>query len=116
MEIRIKETNEIVELEIIDPKTNLDFIADFIGNTGSLHDGQFEYDEDTEIYTTTQENYDWWETVVTDNQELENRLFELRQEHGNEAVHNAIGESGNCDLEKLAVRLNQNLDEVFKGE
>ena len=115
MKIRIEETNESRELTLNDPKTKTDYVVGFIGNTGALDDGQFEYDDDTEVYTTTQENFDWWQNVVKDNQKLEDRLHELRQEHGIESVHDAIGESGNCDLGSLAANINQALDEVFNA-
>jgi len=114
MQVQIKETNEIKELTLNDPKTNTDYVVDFIGNTGALDDGQFfDYDDDTETYTATRETFDWWETVVGDNQALEDRLHELRQEHGIESVHNAIGEAGNCDLEDMAANMNTALDENF---
>ena len=113
MKIIIKETQKIETLSIIDPKTGVDYIADFVGNAGALIDGQFEWNEEFDAYICDQETYDWWEEVISDNQELDNRIHELAKVHGSEAVHNAICEAGSIDLEDHAANVNRALDEAF---
>ena len=46
MEIKIIETNEIKELNIYDPKTNICWINDLMGN----HEGLPEYETDEDGY------------------------------------------------------------------
>lgn len=80
MKIIIKETQKIETLSIIDPKTGVDYISDFVGNTGALIDGQFEWNEDRDAYICDQETYDWWKEGVASNQKLVNRTHELVKE------------------------------------
>lgn len=113
MKIIIKETSSVETLSIINPKSGVDYISDFIGNTGALFDGQFEWDEDRDAYVCDQGTFDWWDTVVMANQELEDRIYELVKEHGSEAVYEAIYAAGSTDLEDHAANVNQALDESF---
>lgn len=113
MKIIIKETSEVKTLSIVDPKSGIDYVADFIGNTGALIDGQFVWDEDHDAYMCDRETFDWWDAVVTDNQLLEDRIYGLVQEHGSDAVYNAIYAAGSVDLEDHAANANRALDEVF---
>lgn len=99
-------------LSIIDPKTGIDYIQDFIGNTGALIDGQFNYD-DQDVYICDQNTFDWWCKVASDNQILENRIYELTKEHGSEAVYAVIYDAGTNDLEDHAAYVNQALDQAF---
>lgn len=113
MKIIINETNTIESLEIIDPCTGIDWIKDFIGNAGALSDGQFEWDDEQDAYLCDQATFDWWEKVVLDNENLENRIYALRQQYGDDAVDSAIMAAGSNDLESHAGYLNQALDEAF---
>lgn len=116
MKIIIKETNEVKELSIIDPNSGVDYIDDFIGNTGALNDGQFLWDDEddaADAYICDQETFDWWDKVVSDNQALEDRIHALQQEHGYDAVHDAVMDSYANDLEDHADCVNQALDEAF---
>jgi hypothetical protein len=113
MKIIIKETSEVKALSIIDPKSGVDYISDFIGNTGALIDGQFEWDEDRDAYVCNQDTYEWWNTVVTANQSLENRIHDLVQDHGSKTVYDVIQATSSVDLEDHAANVNQSLDEAF---
>ncbi|MDD5330220.1 MAG: hypothetical protein PHX38_09460 [Sulfuricella sp.] len=113
MKIIIKETSAVETLSIIDPKSGVDYIYDFIGNAGALIDGQFEWDEDRDAYVCDQETFDWWDTVVTANQSLEDRIHELVHERGFETVYAVIHAAGSVDLEDHAANVNQALDEAF---
>lgn len=113
MNIIIKETSEVETLSIVDPKSGVDYISDFIGNTGALNDGQFEWNEERYAYVCDQETFDWWDAVVNANQSLGDRIHELVKEHDSEAVHDVIYKAGNVDLENHAATVNQALDEAF---
>lgn len=113
MEIIIKETDAVETLSIIDPKSGVDYISDFVGNTGALIDGQFDWDEDRDAYVCDQETYNWWDTVVTANQSLVDRIHELIQDHGSETVYEVIWAAGSVDLEDHAANVNQALDVAF---
>ncbi|MBE0436924.1 MAG: hypothetical protein IBX56_14100 [Methylomicrobium sp.] len=116
MNIVINETSATETLSIIDPNTGIDYIQDFIGNTGALKDGQFTYDDDQDAYLCDQETFNWWSAVVDANQTLENRIHTLVNEHGSEAVYDIINEAGNFDLEDHAANINQVLDDAFGTE
>lgn len=113
MKIIIKETSAVETLSIIDPKSGVDYILDFIGNTGALIDDRFEWDEERDAHVCDQETFDWWDTVVTANQSLDDRIRELVKEHGSEAVYEVIHAAGSVDLEEHAANVNQALDEHF---
>jgi len=113
MNIIIKETGEKETLALI--MNGVDCSKDVIGN----HDGfgsddhQFEYDADIDAYVATQDTFDWWNKVIADQQGLEDRIADLKAEHGSDAVYSAIGNAGDCDLEYHASAINAALDEVF---
>lgn len=113
MKIIIKETNAQESLEIIDPRTGINWIQDFIGNTGALTDGKFVLDEEQDAYICDQDTFDWWFKVVSENESLENRIYELTQEHGSDEVYSVIHNAGSFELEDHAAGVNNALDEVF---
>lgn len=113
MNIFIKETSQTETLSIVCPKSGVDYTADFIGNGGGFLDGQLAWDDERSACVCDQETFDWWDKVVSDNQELENRIFDLVQKHGFDAVYAVVNESSSVDLEDLAKAVNNGLDEIF---
>lgn len=115
MNILIKETLAVETLSIIDPKSGVDYISDFIGNTGALIDGQFAWDEEKNTYVCDQETFNWWNKVVGEHQALNYRIQDLTEEHGSEAVNDAYIDQERChvDLEDLPYQINTALDEAF---
>ena len=73
MEVKITETGKLKTLEIIDPKTGLDWAADMTGD-----DDNFGFDGDNR--TCDQETFDWWLDVMDRYQQADNRLHDLTQE------------------------------------
>lgn len=118
MEIIIKETGVTETLEIIDPTTGVNYIADFIGNTGALIDDQFEYNDETDEWSCDQDTFDWWNRVIDENQKLNYRMQDLISEYGQDAIYDAIAGAGDVDLEDYAGSINQALDEFLatRGE
>lgn len=115
MQVVIKNTGVKQTLSIVDRETNVNYVRDFIGNYGGLTDGQFTYDESIDAYVCDQDTFDWWDKVISDNQQLEDRLSDLRKQHGSERVHNVIMQAGDHDLEDHAAAVNRELDETFPG-
>jgi len=113
MKIIIKETDIEQTLALVDPRSGVDYVRDFIGNHGALADGQFAYDEDRDGYLCSQETYDWWHGVLSAEQELEDRVHALRVRYGTDAVEAALSKAGNVDLEDYAGVANAALDETF---
>ncbi len=58
--IMIEETKKVEEITIIDPKSGLDWSADFIGN--NIVNPEYEYvkSEDDDLMVMSQEDFDWW--------------------------------------------------------
>lgn len=109
MRIVIKETGEEKCLSLTDPQTGCDLVDDFIGNTGAIgYPGQHDaciniwFDPETEAFFTDSENFIWWENVVSEMQEFENKKYDLTQKYGIDAVYDAIGDSMLCDIEHQA--------------
>lgn len=102
MNILILETGAIETLTVTDPRTDVDYIADFIGNADGIGadendiDGKFvkienlsesytaegydidfsQYDADD--YVTSQGNFEWWSVVVAAEQEVQELIQKAR--------------------------------------
>lgn len=80
-----------MELKAID-RNGIDWTRDLLGNYDALH-----YDSDSEQYTMTEDEYDWWEPVV----ELINEVNELEADLDNDAREDYEAEywPGDLDVE-----------------
>lgn len=114
MKIIIKETNATETLSIIDSRTSTDYTVDFIGNNGALSDNQFKLDEETGFYHCDQDTFDWWEKVLADHQEVDDRIKSLSDQFGSDKVQNIISKANVfADLEDQPAFINNALDEAF---
>jgi len=111
--MRVLVSGKIEALELIDPKSGTNCAADIIGNYGGFIDGQFRYNEEADAYECTPETFEWWKRVLADHQALENRIAELVEEHGSEAVYEVVGSVGGYDLEDQPAAVHAALDETF---
>lgn len=114
MNIIIEGTNHRHTISIVDPGTGIDYAVDFIGNAGALD--SFDWSDDHDAYYVSADIYNWWSRVLQEQQALEDRLHELRQQYGSEAVHAVILEMPNVDLEDHSTVLHRMLDEAFDND
>ena len=98
MRFYITDKNVYEELELIDPKTGIDWICDFIGNSGAVGD-YIKYDDEKGAYLIDSENFEWWKNVVAEMQLFELMSYKIEKVYGYDAVCDAIGDSMLCDLE-----------------
>lgn len=114
MKVQIKETGKVETLSLI-ASTGICWAKDCIGNHGALNDGQFEYDDDKDAYVCSEDTYSWWNDYFAAQQKVDNRIEELKKEHGSEAVFEVIhaSEYGYNDLEDQPGALNAALDGAF---
>jgi len=116
MKTKIIETGEIKSLAIYD-KNGIDYTRDFIGNYGSLTDGSFKYNDDDEVYETTQENFDWWKTVIKNESTLVDLIETVKQdnydEHFETRIQQILDYAGNDDLEVSAITAIAIIKETF---
>jgi len=110
--MRVLVNGKIEVLELIAP-SGVNCAADIIGNYGGLSDGQFRYNEDAGAYECSPETFEWWRRVLADHQALENRIAELVEEHGSDAVYEVVGSVGGYDLEDQPAAINAALDAAF---
>ncbi|OKP97837.1 hypothetical protein A3849_13760 [Paenibacillus sp. P46E] len=113
MRVQITETNEIKELTLIDPKTGVDYVQDFIGNYDALADGQFTWNEGAGAFLAEQDTFSWWSQVIEDQKALDERIAELKESHDSEDVDAVVNAAADVDLENLAASVNKALDEEF---
>ena len=109
MEIVIKETGAVETLLLIDSKTGCDWFNDLVGNHDGFNDDPEygfanEKDEDgldTGRFVTSQENFEWWENIVSEMDDLEKRIVNLSEEFGYYKVKDVVMDAGagNSDLE-----------------
>ena len=121
MEIVIKETGAVETLLLIDSKTGCDWFNDLARNhDGYSDDPEYGFAEETDEdgletgrFVTSQENFDWWENIVSNMDDLERRIENLRMEFGGSRVDWIVMESGSgyVDLENYTDVIHQALDE-----
>ena len=97
MLIKIKETAEVKEITLTDPKTNLNWENDYILN--AINSDQYEEpseDEEGEGITCVmiQEEFDWWKNQCKEYQTADNLLHETREA---EKEKNEYGECTDFD-------------------
>lgn len=100
---------------MIDLETGYSWIEDFIGVGGEERDN-FHFDEEQSAYSISQETYEWWKDIITDNQKIEDHLHELRQEHGNDRIDSLRDEAAWGDLEYRAQAIKDALAQEFGEE
>ena len=83
-----------------------------MGNAGGFVNGDFEKDEESGDLLCSQETFEWWDRVITENQELEYRIFDLKEEFGSEAIDEILHDIS-CDLEDFASVANNAFDEFL---
>ena len=98
MEIKIKETGELEELVIIDPKTGCNWAGDLLGN----HAAEMTYDSDAGCYIMDQETFAWWDDLIMRYQAADDHLHEVRSRVDNPEDLDAYlfdMSVGACDLD-----------------
>lgn len=109
MKLKIKETGEVVELNLYDRKFDEEWFWDFVN--GYSHD--ITYDDDAEAYIIDQAGYDWWANVLPRWQEFEDLKDELAEKHGWDAVNQAVELAYCNDCETIPGRGIELLKEAF---
>lgn len=120
MKFYITDKNVYEELELIDPKFGIDWIADFIGNSGAIADNKCHknatsyivWDDEKDAYLIDSDNFEWWKNMVDEMQEFELISYKIEKVYGYDAVCDAIRDSMACDLEYQA----RNGIEALKAE
>jgi len=87
--IKITETGEIKTLSIKDPN-GIDWTNDCIGNADALHG----YDEETNSYEMSQEDFEWWENYLSNLESDEEKLFEYKNnfDYDSDKIYDIINE------------------------
>lgn len=100
MKIKIIETGKIEELNIIDPKSGVNWINDLMGNHGALP----EYDEDSDYYLMSLNDFEWWDNLIDAYQSADNRHHDLLSRLDEKSLNNFVVEIEDntaVDLEDL---------------
>ena len=87
IEIIIKETNTIKRIEVINPKTGLDWSGDLIENANPEIEG---YDDEGRMIMTA-ETFDWWETYCAAYENADKALYDFFQELKNDCWEHFSG-------------------------
>jgi hypothetical protein len=113
MDIYIKDTKQNATLSLIDPGSGIDYVEDFVGNTGALINGEFTYN-DFNTYVCDQKTFDWWSYIIDITQSLDDRIDDLCDEYGSDTV-NAVIESAEeyLEIDDQAASINKSLDDAF---
>ena len=106
LEFRIKETGQVEKMYgVVDPKTGQNWTGDLIGNAGAFNDGQFDWNEEAEMYECSQETFDWWENLCERYQQADAAKHEFLQgieDYEDRAeADESIQTACSCDLENM---------------
>ncbi|MEG0838094.1 MAG: hypothetical protein RSE01_09015 [Akkermansia sp.] len=112
MKIIIKETQEIVDLTLIDLETGLSQTEDILGNAEAFREGQIEKNEEGE-YTCDQACYDWWREIFEEESALMQRVASLELDHDRDDIDEVLSAAEGTDLENHADVANYLLDCAF---
>jgi len=114
MEVTIIGTNETETLSITDPKSGASWENDLLGNCGELP----EYNDDTDSYHMSKEDYDWWSDLIDRYQEADNRYYELIQTLPADEAESLeiLAHSIACDLENFPEALQEVCDGAGETE
>lgn len=82
MNVQITETGERKQLAIVDAQSGVNWVADLIGNSGAMNDGQFVWGDEADAYLCNQETYDWWAQYIRDAEATEAEATALAGELG----------------------------------
>lgn len=116
MNCKIKETEEVKKLEMIDSDSGADNIVDFVGNNGGFANGNFVYDNGSDTQAVSLADYEWWRNVIELHSALDRRINELMKEHGCAEVIDAIDGAYERDLEDQPVVAHSMLNAAFGVE
>lgn len=109
MKITIKETNDIQEITIIDPKTGLDYARDFIGN----NEIDLEFDDEGNIIMT-EEACDYWFNLCSHYEKADHRCYRMKDDLNNSEYTSFLDdltyEISQVDLETTPDVMNQICD------
>lgn len=114
----IEETGKIESLKLIDSKSGVDFINEYIGQTGAFAKGSefSHYDFKTDAYKCSQSVYEWWKKRINEQQQLIFRIHKLEGEFGMCEVERVINNVEVIDVESEAHLINLALDKAFGKE
>ncbi|MDO4687085.1 MAG: hypothetical protein Q4A92_11120 [Corynebacterium sp.] len=112
MQVAIKGASFTTSLLLINPDTEVDYVADFIGNAGGLTNGDFVFDHEQDCYVCDRDTLEWWEQVISDQQQLAYRIHDLSRVHGEEPVRAAFAHVS-VELADEAAAINSALDDAF---
>lgn len=106
--VRINETGEMQNIGIIDAKTGLNWIQDFLGNNGTHTDAEG-------IYHMDKADYDWWINIIDIVEDNDNRITEIERELYGDDLDNFRNDLyeyvGSSDLDVEAERTRKFLNE-----
>lgn len=118
MEIKIKETGKIEELNLVDPRSGVDWIGDLMGNHDATPETEIDDDGDeTGYYLMSQEDFNWWEDLTERYQKADDRFYRLIKEVNDlqrEELLQAQHSECCCDLENYPEQLNSVCDSFYE--
>lgn len=97
MKVKVIETGRIDILDLRNA-SGQDNLPDIIGNQDCFGDDtscqfcRIWDEEDGDVYLTSQANYEWWMDMIAELEAEQDLIDELSEEHGSEAVYEAISD------------------------
>lgn len=98
------------QLALVDANGN-DWVNDFIGNTGALAD-EIVWDEEKNAFVAEEDAFDFWKKAVETQQLISNRIEEMNNQLGADAVSEALEDTDASDIPDEQANILAALDEL----
>lgn len=112
MQIIVKETNQAATLTLIDRKTGVNYVADYIGNTGAL--GR-EFERVGDDWYISQDDFNWWDAVIAKQQQSNDLQAEYLETHSYDELMILLEQVSACDLEDVVAQEIELLQEAINN-
>lgn len=108
MLVKNRQTNKVVELEVIDPKTGNNYVADLVGNNGGFSAEVFASPEEKDYqdtdahfdYVADTDTIEWWQEALQGEQEFQYLKSDFIAQFGQEALLELLEEIQEDEFEE----------------
>ncbi len=112
MQVIIKETSQAATLTLIDRKTGVNYVADYIGNTGAFNR---EFERVGDDWCISQDDFDWWDAVIAKQQQSNDLQAEYLETHSYDELFSLLEQVPACDLEDAVAQEIELLQEAINN-
>jgi hypothetical protein len=113
MRVKINGRTDIHTFSLYDEALGYDLIFEFLETNCTFVAEKFIYHEAEDIYICEADDFDKWQLLIDEQQQLSKRINQLKLEYGEEDVEAAVNRAIFHSIEDEAKAINYELDRAF---